>query len=223
MEVRRCVRQSRAGDDTRRSEHGEQGQEHEEEHGEEAGSTDAERETAGQEGEEVEKAGKAPPGGRPVRRAGLEDCSARSSRRSRRSRPLEELVAALHTLAGCVDDDSLTVWNDTSRGTGAEVEAVLAAAAETAALPPTPSREYAKFPSDLEEPRLEHGKLRFEAHEQDLERAWTAIKDRVHTTNRLYCEMLVPRDRAGQRDEDARRDDVDERIREAQRLLDGLQ
>jgi len=65
--------------------------------------------------------------------------------------------------------------------------------------------------------------LRFEAHEQDLERAWTAIKDRVHTTNRLYCEMLVPRDRAGQRDEDARRDDVDERVREAQRLLDGHQ
>jgi hypothetical protein len=84
-------------------------------------------------------------------------------------------------------------------------------------------REYAKFPSDLEEPRLEHGKLRFEAHEQDLERAWTAIKDRVHATNRLYCEMLVPRDRAGQRDEDARRDDVDERVREAQRLLDGLE
>lgn len=83
-------------------------------------------------------------------------------------------------------------------------------------------REYAKFPSDLEEPRLEHGKLRFEAHEQDLERAWTATKDRVHETNRLYCEMLVPRDRPGQRDEDARRDDVDERVREAQRLLDAL-
>jgi hypothetical protein len=84
-------------------------------------------------------------------------------------------------------------------------------------------REYAKFPSDLEEPRLEHGKLRFEAHEQDLERAWTAIKDRVHTTNRLYCEMLVPRDGAGQRVEDARRDGVDERVREAQRLLDALE
>jgi hypothetical protein len=84
-------------------------------------------------------------------------------------------------------------------------------------------REYAKFPSDLEEPRLEHGKLRFEAHEHDLERSWTAIKDRVHATNRLYCEMLVPRDLAGQRDEDARRDDVDERVREAQRLLDGLE
>jgi hypothetical protein len=83
-------------------------------------------------------------------------------------------------------------------------------------------REYAKFPSDLEEPRLEHGKLRFEAHEQDLERAWLAIKERVHATNLLYCEMLVPRDRAGQLDEDARRDGVDERVREAQRLLDAL-
>jgi hypothetical protein len=83
-------------------------------------------------------------------------------------------------------------------------------------------REYAKFPADLEEPRLEHGKLRFEAQEQDLERAWTAIKDRVHSTNRLYCEMLVPRDQAGQRDENARRDGVDERVREAQRLLDAL-
>jgi hypothetical protein len=84
-------------------------------------------------------------------------------------------------------------------------------------------REYAKFPSGLEEPRLEHGKLRFEAHERDLERAWSAIKERVHATNRLYCELLVPRDQAGQRDENARRDGVDERVREAQRLLDALE
>jgi hypothetical protein len=83
-------------------------------------------------------------------------------------------------------------------------------------------REYEKFPSDLEEPRLEHGKLRFEVHERDLERAWTAIKERVHATNRLYCDLLAPRDRAGQHDEDARRDSVDERVRHAQQLLDAL-
>jgi hypothetical protein len=83
-------------------------------------------------------------------------------------------------------------------------------------------REYAKFPSDLEEPRLEHGRLRFEASAHDLERAWTAIKDRVHATNRTYSDMLVPRDRTGQRAEGARRDGVDERVREAQRLLDAL-
>jgi hypothetical protein len=83
-------------------------------------------------------------------------------------------------------------------------------------------REYAKFPSDLEEPRLEHGKLRFEVHERDLERAWTAIKQRIHDTNRLYCDLLVPRDGAGRRDEDARRDGVDERLRHAQQLLDAL-
>lgn len=83
-------------------------------------------------------------------------------------------------------------------------------------------REYAKFPSDLEEPRLEHGKLRFEVREAELERAWTAIKQRVHETNRLYCDLLAPRDRAGQRDEDARRGSVDERIRHAQQLLDSL-
>jgi hypothetical protein len=83
-------------------------------------------------------------------------------------------------------------------------------------------REYAKFPSDLEEPRLEHGKLRFEVHEAELQRAWKAIKERVHATNRLYCDLLAPRDRAGQRDEDARRDSVDERIRHAQRSLDAL-
>jgi hypothetical protein len=52
--------------------------------------------------------------------------------------PLEELAVALHALAGCVDDDSLTVWNDTSKRTGAEVEAALAAAAEEAALLPQP-------------------------------------------------------------------------------------
>src|SRR4029078_5039312 len=49
MEVRRCVGRTR--DAQRRSEG--QGQEHEEEHGKEAGSKDAEREAAGQEGEEV--------------------------------------------------------------------------------------------------------------------------------------------------------------------------
>ena len=84
-------------------------------------------------------------------------------------------------------------------------------------------REYAKFPSDLEEPRLEHGKLRFEVHEEQLERAWTAIKQRVDATNRLYCDLLAPRDRAGQRDEHARRDSVDERVRHAQQLLDALE
>jgi len=83
-------------------------------------------------------------------------------------------------------------------------------------------REYAKFPSDLEEPRLEHGKLRFEVHEEQLERAWTAIKQRVHATNRLYCDLLAPRDRTGQCDEDARRDGVDERLVHAQQLLDAL-
>jgi hypothetical protein len=83
-------------------------------------------------------------------------------------------------------------------------------------------REYAEFPADLEEPRLEHGKLRFEARDEDLRRAWTAIKERVNATNRMYGEMLAPRDRAGQQSEDARRDDVDERLREAQRLLDAI-
>jgi hypothetical protein len=83
-------------------------------------------------------------------------------------------------------------------------------------------REYTRFPSALEEPRLEHGKLRFEVREEELERAWTAIKERVHATNRLYSDLLVPRDRAGRRDEDARRDSVDERIRHAQQLLDAL-
>lgn len=83
-------------------------------------------------------------------------------------------------------------------------------------------REYAEFPADLEEPRLEHGKLRFEARDEDLRRAWAAIRERVNATNRMYGEMLAPRDRAGQHSEDARRDDVDDRVREAQRLLDGI-
>jgi hypothetical protein len=84
-------------------------------------------------------------------------------------------------------------------------------------------REYGDFPGDLEEPRLEHGKLRFEARAQDLERAWTAIKQRVAVVNRSYAETLVPRDQAGQRGEDVRRDDVDRRVREAQRLLDSFE
>jgi hypothetical protein len=81
-------------------------------------------------------------------------------------------------------------------------------------------RENAEFPADLEEPRLEHGRLRFEARDEDLQRAWSAISYRVAETNRTYATMLSPRDRKGQRGEDARRDDVAERIQDAQRLLD---
>jgi hypothetical protein len=84
-------------------------------------------------------------------------------------------------------------------------------------------REYGEFPAELEEPRLEHGRLRFEAHDDDLRRAWVAIRERVAATNRTYATMLPPRDQAGQRGEDARRDDVDERIGRAQRLLDSLE
>ena len=81
-------------------------------------------------------------------------------------------------------------------------------------------RENGEFPGDLEEPRLEHGRLRFEARDEDLQRAWSAIRERVAVANRTYATMLAPRDRRGQRGEDARRDDVVERIRDAQRLLD---
>jgi hypothetical protein len=84
-------------------------------------------------------------------------------------------------------------------------------------------REYDEFPAALEEPRLEHGRLRFEARDDDLRRAWVAIRERVAATNRAYATMLEPRDQTGQRGEDERRDDVDERIRRAQRLLDSLQ
>jgi hypothetical protein len=84
-------------------------------------------------------------------------------------------------------------------------------------------REYEEFPAELEEPRLEHGRLRFEARDEELRRAWVAIRERVAATNRTYATMLTPRDRAGERGEDERRDDVDERIRSAQRLLDSLQ
>jgi hypothetical protein len=83
-------------------------------------------------------------------------------------------------------------------------------------------REYADFPADLEEPRLEHGKLRFEVRDEDLERAWAAITHRVASANRLYDELLAPRYGAEQRAEDVRRADVDDRVEAAQRLLDSL-
>src|SRR5919201_1268755 len=83
-------------------------------------------------------------------------------------------------------------------------------------------REYGDFPGDLEEPRLEHGKLRFEARDEDLRRAWAAIEERVRATNLVYDTTLAPRDRAEQQVENARRDEVEERIRSAQRLLDSL-
>jgi len=84
-------------------------------------------------------------------------------------------------------------------------------------------REYGSFPGDLEEPRLEHGKLRFEASEQDLARAWHAIDQRVHATNQAYEAELAPRDRTARRTESIRRDDVDRRIEDAQSLLDSLE
>lgn len=51
---------------------------------------------------------------------------------------LGELAGALHALAGFVDDDSLSRWNDMSWRTAAEVEAALAAAAAEAARSPNP-------------------------------------------------------------------------------------
>ena len=84
-------------------------------------------------------------------------------------------------------------------------------------------RGYGEFPGDLEEPRLEHGRLRFEARDDDLRQAWIAIRDRVAVTNRTYATKVPARDRSGERSEAGRRDDVEERIREAQRVLDSLQ
>ncbi len=84
-------------------------------------------------------------------------------------------------------------------------------------------REYPNFPPDLEEPRLEHGKLRFETSDADLARAWSAIKQRVAATNRMYESILEPRDRESRQGEEARRHDVDGRIHDAQRLLDSLE
>jgi hypothetical protein len=84
-------------------------------------------------------------------------------------------------------------------------------------------RGYGEFPGELEEPRLEHGRLRFETRDENLRRAWIAIRDRVAVTNRTYATRVPARDRSGERSEAGRRDDVDQRIRDAQRVLDSLQ
>ena len=81
-------------------------------------------------------------------------------------------------------------------------------------------RENADHPGDLDEPRLEHRRLRFEAPDDDLQRERSPITNRVAGTNRAYVTILAPRDRMAQRREDTRRDDVAERIRDAQRLVD---
>jgi hypothetical protein len=113
---------------------------------------------------------------------------------------------------GVVDGDLLEI------DVGLEAEGLPWPDAEWIAL----FREYRDFPADLEEPRLDHGKLRFEARDDDLRRAWTEVKERVAATNRMYGELLVPRDRSDQRSEDARRDDLAERIGAAQHMLDSL-
>ena len=51
--------------------------------------------------------------------------------------PLTELALALDALAGFVDDDSLARWNDNPERTGAQVEAILAAAATEAERSPS--------------------------------------------------------------------------------------
>ena len=84
-------------------------------------------------------------------------------------------------------------------------------------------RGYGEFPGELEEPRLEHGRLRFEARDAELGRAWIAIRDRVAVTNRAYATRVPARDPSGARREAGRRDHVDDRIRDAQRVLDSLQ
>lgn len=82
-------------------------------------------------------------------------------------------------------------------------------------------REIADFPGDLEGPRLEHRRLRFEPRDEDLQRAWSAIAIRVAVTNPTYATMLAPPDHSGRRSEEARRDDVAGQIHDdAQRLLD---
>jgi hypothetical protein len=83
-------------------------------------------------------------------------------------------------------------------------------------------REYPGYPAELEEPRLEHGKLRFEARDEDVVGAWSAVRERVRVTNLRYAELLEPRDRAEQATEDARREDIGRRIEAAQRLLDSV-
>jgi hypothetical protein len=81
---------------------------------------------------------------------------------------------------------------------------------------------YRDFSADLDEPRLEYGKLHFEASDEDLQRAWSAIKERVAATDRSYGELVAPRRGVEQRAEDVRRADVAQRIEEAQKLLDSL-
>ena len=79
------------------------------------------------------------------------------------------------------------------------------------------------FPGDLEEPRLEHGKLRFEAREEELGRAWAALRARVSAANRLYSELSTPRPIADERTERNRRAGVKQRLEDAQSYLDALQ
>ena len=53
-------------------------------------------------------------------------------------------------------------------------------------------REYGEFPAELEEPRLEHGRLRFEARDEDLRRAWVAIlADVVPVQPRPVAKLLL--------------------------------
>src|SRR5436305_13404129 len=73
-------------------------------------------------------------------------------------------------------------------------------------------REYDEFPADLEEPRLVHGRLRFEARDDDLRRGSVAIRERVAAAKLAYAPLIVARDEAGQSCAYGRRVDMGGRL-----------
>lgn len=79
------------------------------------------------------------------------------------------------------------------------------------------------YPNDLEEPRIERGRLEFDTPPDDLERTWDAIKRRVAATNDRYSAEIVP----ARQDARARQQETAEAraqaIDEAQRRLDELE
>lgn len=94
---------------------------------------------------------------------------------------------------------------------------------------PSPDKDWMElwkqqdFPADLEEPDIRYGDLAFTVAEQDLEREWTAITQRVATVNRLYEERIIPAREAAAVEQQQRKDAKREAIEQAQRRLDALE
>lgn len=94
---------------------------------------------------------------------------------------------------------------------------------------PAPNREwtewfnrYRDYPGDLEEPDIRTGSLEVEVRDEDIDRLWEALSDRINATNAAYASEVTPRLEAEERARQAANEASQKRMKKAQDVLDKL-